>query len=170
VKRSTHSKCIGIAVLIATTWIAVLILREQRRPDGLIVGPFLMANNGQFSVTISNASHRKITYQVMQPVFNHNGMWGTPTRVSSVFINGSLIAQSGVLAGTIVHTSRVDRPMHISGRVPTGASAWRLAVVWSYTFASSMEKAHAKVMSLMQRRAFTIQPQDYTNYSGAIGL
>jgi hypothetical protein len=171
-KRSRYCPRITIPIgVIALTWIGFLILREQHRPDGLIVGQFAIGDDGRFAIAVTNASHRKITYQVMQPMFNFNGIWSRPVPVSSVFVNGRLIIQSPkVLAGQTADTFRVARPLHIAAGVPIGASAWRVAVVWNYTSASFVQKVHAELMSIIQGRTFTIQPQYYTNYSGAIGL
>lgn len=157
-----------IVLAVALIW-ASLSLQQGSVGRLVILGPVVLTNN-QFQITVTNLSDRLISHELSSPHFKRADEWETFSLLSYHYLpNGQRMvippeklrpATAQVLTGT--------SPRHISA--PFEATAWRVAVVWSYDEQTFWEKLWYQFRTWIHGQAPHPLPLLHTNFSPAVPI
>jgi len=167
----------GTVVLLAGGLVmAVWWLGSSRTPDphsALALSPLVLTNN-QFQITITNVSSRIIHHDIAAAHFKKHEEWEAPFISLYTLTNGQTVVwatlqptNERLLPGS-VHIRSGEVPRTINA--PFEATAWRVAVVWSYESQTTWEKCWYQLHTRMHGQPPYPLPMLYTNYSSEIKI
>jgi hypothetical protein len=168
----------GMAVILLTTVgvCAGFLWREPGTPVTLGTPQISVSS---YEVAITNVSDRLISYRMLPLQMKCNGVWmesgissdqviykvshrPTPIPVITWNISGGSLApgRGDTIPGRV--------PRYISS--PPGATAWRVAVEWSYSTPSKMEQWRTKAIRFLTRRPPTSGSVRHTNFTSELSF
>ena len=162
---------ISAAFYLAFTW---------RAPEALVSLSHPTISGSSYKVSITNTGKREIHYTVSPMQIKCNGVWAEHIVLSDRIDHMRPNRPTPISPGTIwrVPDERLAPgqaaiidgrlPMHITS--PQGATAWRVAVEWSYSTPSKMQQWQSEAIRFITRRPQAFRPARHTNYTSEISF
>ncbi len=166
----TRRKTAFLLVVLAGALIWASLSHQREADRGLVIlGPVTLTNN-QFQITVTNISERVISHELSSPHFRRADEWGTFSLLSFHYLpNGQrMVIMPEKLSPKAAQVLSGTTPRYISA--PFEATAWRVAVVWSYDEQTFWEKHWYQFLTRLQGQVPYPLPVLHTNYSPEVPI
>lgn len=166
-------------IIVLGSLSALLASRSQSVPSGLALLGDPTISGTRFTVMITNVSGRSVFYEVSRLQFERDGVWSEGGLIGCSGVPSSqsftptplpkfVMLQPQTLSSGQTATVTGSRPFHITS--PSGATVWRVPVVWGYSSPTRWEQWKSKAVMLLTGCAPTFRSGVFTNFSTTVPL